>query len=185
MAQLAAFRGVRYDTGKVGDLRSVTAPPYDVISVEQLEELRARNPYNIVHIDLPSVNPTTEGNPYTEAGKQFRQWLESGAMKVDEKPAIYLYQQRYKVPGTTEVKELTGFIGAVRLARWEERIILPHEHTFGEAEGRSAALDASGPGTFQPGVLVLHRSEFAGGKSTFGCGRRSGTRYERYRRRRC
>lgn len=148
MAQLAAFRGVRYDTGKVGDLRSVTAPPYDVISVEQLKELRSRSPYNIVHIDLPSVNPTTEGNPYTEAGKQFRRWLESGIMKVDEKPSIYLYQQRYQVPGTTVVKELTGFIAAVRLARWEEGIILPHEHTFAKPKEDRLRLMRAGQAHF-------------------------------------
>lgn len=130
MAQVVAFRGVRYDTKKAGDLRSVTAPPYDVISAEELEDLRSRSPYNIVHIDLPNLNPTTEGNPYTEAGKQFRRWLEEGAMQADDKPAIYLYRQRYRVPGTSEEKELTGFIGAVRLARWDEKIILPHERTF-------------------------------------------------------
>lgn len=148
MAQVAAFRGVRYDTEKVGDLRSVTAPPYDVISGEQLQELKSRSPYNIVHIDLPNLNPTGEGNPYTEAGNQFRRWLEAGAMKADDKPAIYLYQQRYRVPGTTEEKELTGFIGALRLARWEEGIILPHEHTFAKPKEDRLRLMRAGQAHF-------------------------------------
>ena len=52
MAFIAPFRGVRYNPEKISDIRSVVAPPYDV-SPEELQDLRSRSPYNVVHIDLP------------------------------------------------------------------------------------------------------------------------------------
>lgn len=130
MATIAPFRGVRYNPAKVGDLKRTVAPPYDVISAAQLADLRARSPYNIVNVDLPNAEGLNDANPYTEAGKRFREWIREGVMAIDERPAIYAYHQRYRIPGTDEVRDLTGFIAAVRLARWEEGVVLPHEHTF-------------------------------------------------------
>lgn len=148
MAHIAAFRGVRYNPAKVGDLQRVTAPPYDVISTEQLKDLRGRSPYNVVHIDLPNAVPATEGNPYTEAGLRFRRWLDEGILQPESQPAIYLYKQRYRVPGTGVVRELTGFIAAVRLARWEEGVILPHEHTFAKPKEDRLRLMRAGKAHF-------------------------------------
>lgn len=144
VATVAPFRGVRYDTARIGDLRRVVAPPYDVISAAQLADLRARSPYNIVHLDLPNAEGRADENPYTEAGRRFRAWLSDGILRHDARPAIYAYHQRYRVPGTGAVRELRGFIAAVRLARWDEGVILPHEHTFAKPkEDRLRLMRAS------------------------------------------
>jgi hypothetical protein len=39
MAEIQAFRAIRYDLGRVGSLGDVVAPPYDVIGAEFQEEL--------------------------------------------------------------------------------------------------------------------------------------------------
>ena len=43
MAKVIPFRGLRYNTEKFNDLNSVTAPPYDIISPAQQQELYNKN----------------------------------------------------------------------------------------------------------------------------------------------
>ena len=45
------FRAVRYAPGI--DLDAVVAPPYDVVSDADVDALAARDPRNIVHVDVP------------------------------------------------------------------------------------------------------------------------------------
>ena len=42
MAVVKPFRALRYDEAVAGPLETLVAPPYDVISPEQREELRCR-----------------------------------------------------------------------------------------------------------------------------------------------
>ena len=46
MADIRAFRGFRFDLGRVGSLSDVVAPPYDVISPEFQQQLYDRSPFN-------------------------------------------------------------------------------------------------------------------------------------------
>src|SRR5690554_661167 len=85
MAQIAPFRGIRYNPDQIADVRSVVAPPYDVIGPDQLEDLRTRHRHNIVHIDLPNAQGAADENPYTQAGKAFRRWLDEGVLRMDER----------------------------------------------------------------------------------------------------
>ena len=148
MAFIAPFRGVRYNPEKISDIRSVVAPPYDVISPEELQDLRSRSPYNVVHIDLPNAEGSSGEDVYTQAGRRFRGWLVEGVLRADERPALYAYHQRYRVPGTDKTLQLTGVIAAVRLARWEEGIILPHEHTFAKPKEDRLRLMRAGEANF-------------------------------------
>lgn len=148
MAFIAPFRGVRYNPDKIADMRTVVAPPYDVIGPEALNDLRRRSPYNVVHIDLPNAEGKSDQNVYTESGLQFRRWLDEGLLRTDERPALYAYHQTYKVPGTDETVKLTGFIAAVRLARWEEGVVLPHEHTFAKPKEDRLRLMRAGQANF-------------------------------------
>ena len=53
MAVVKPFRALRYDEAVAGPLETLVAPPYDVITDEQREELQARSPYNVVRLTLP------------------------------------------------------------------------------------------------------------------------------------
>jgi uncharacterized protein (DUF1015 family) len=57
MARIIPFRGILYNTEKVGDLSSVVAPPYDVIAPRMRETLYEKTPYNIVRIDFGKEHP--------------------------------------------------------------------------------------------------------------------------------
>src|SRR5437763_1344746 len=60
MADIRAFRGFRYDLGRVGTLSDVIAPPYDVIDATLQQQLYARSPYNVVRLILNKEEPSDD-----------------------------------------------------------------------------------------------------------------------------
>ena len=125
MAEIAPFRGVVYDPARAGSLDRLLAPPYDVVSTAERERLLAKSPHNFVRLDLPDG----EGDEkYANAARQLSSWLDQGVLRRDERPALYRYHQRFASGG----REITrrGFVARVRLRRYEERVVLPHERTL-------------------------------------------------------
>ncbi len=127
MAEISPFRAVRY--GAEIALDEVVAPPYDVLSAAQAAELRARSPYNAVHVDLP-VPP---GEPpvaaaYSLAARTLRHWRQDGVLVRDESPGIVLIDQTYPGPDGRECTR-HGFVARLRLTDFAERVVLPHELT--------------------------------------------------------
>ena len=132
MADIRAFRGLTYRPDI--DLDTVTAPPYDVIPAGQAAELRARSPYNAVHVDLP-VAPGEVPSPeaYAAAGETFRAWRAGGVLRSSTGPALYLVDQTYRGPDGRE-RTRRGFVARVVLAGFDERVVLPHERTHASAK---------------------------------------------------
>ncbi len=77
MADIHPFKAIHYNTGVVGDLSKVVAPPYDVISKDQQEELYKRNPNNIIRLDL-----NHDADPYPSAAKEMQRMLNEKALVV-------------------------------------------------------------------------------------------------------
>src|SRR5580765_3072177 len=64
------FRALRYAPDVVGDLAAVAAP-YDVIDADERRRLVARDPRNVVRIDLPVAEPGDEPDDrYRRAARQ-------------------------------------------------------------------------------------------------------------------
>ncbi len=131
MADVRPFRGIHYDTKKVSEMRAVTAPPYDVISPEQQEDLHRVDPHNVVRLVLGKTHKadTDSNNRYTRAAASYRQWLEEGVLARDDRPAIYYTETDFQ---DHEGKKVTrrGMISLVRAQDYEDGVILPHEYTF-------------------------------------------------------
>ena len=122
MPHLVAFPGIRYATP---DLARVTAPPYDVLSEADRDELAARHPANVVHIDLPR-----EGDdPYASAASMFERWLDDGTLVRDE-PSLYLYRMTF-TDEADQQHHTVGVLGALHLG---DADVLPHEHTTPKAK---------------------------------------------------
>jgi uncharacterized protein (DUF1015 family) len=142
MVAIAPFRGILYDTSRV-EVSRVLAPPYDVIDADERARLWARDPYNCVRLILPEG----EGDArYLAAARELSAWQEAGILVRDERPALYRYHQVFSSPelGPAPVTR-RGLIGAVRLHRFEEGIILPHERTLkGPKVDRLKLMDATG-----------------------------------------
>jgi uncharacterized protein (DUF1015 family) len=127
MADISAFRGIRYREDIALD--AAVAPPYDVLSAAQAAELRARSPYNAVHVDLP-VPPgaAPDEEAYLRAAETFRTWLEEGVLVSDALPGVTVVDQTYTGPDGLE-RTRRGFVARLRIADLDERVVLPHERT--------------------------------------------------------
>jgi len=124
MAEVGPFNGILYDAGRVGGISSVVAPPYDVITPEQQEELYRRSPWNVVRLILGRGR-----NRYSSAAELWRRWLSEGILVEDPEPAIYVLRDRYSsIYG--DLRSRIGFIAIVRLERPGSGPIKPHEGTL-------------------------------------------------------
>ncbi len=131
MAEVKPFRAARYGEA-AGPIETLVAPPYDVISPEQREELKARNPYNVVHLTLPDDE--------TEAGRLWSDWRRNGILVENDEPGAYWLSQDYVGPdGIARTRE--GLVAALRVEPYDKRVVLPHERTHrGPKEGRLRLL---------------------------------------------
>ncbi|MGZ4240582.1 MAG: DUF1015 domain-containing protein [Actinomycetota bacterium] len=130
MAEIFPFRGIRYDPSAVGDLARVVAPPYDVISDADRDELEAASPYNVVRLILGRDEPGDDerSNKYTRARGLLETWQAAGILRQDGSDALYVYEQRYRVGADDRVQR--GVLGAVRLDDPAAGGVLPHERTY-------------------------------------------------------
>ncbi len=141
MAEIAPFRGILYrpESASGPDISSLLAPPYDVISEAQRQALAQKSPHNAVHLILPKDPSGGDSDgKYAQAGATLRQLLAGGALGRDEKPALYRYHQVFSPPGRSGPGALgdgttitrRGFIARIRLHRFSEGVVLPHERTL-------------------------------------------------------
>lgn len=131
MAAVAPFRALRYNPEKIARLEDVITPPYDIISAEDGEELRRKNPYSMINLDLrnTSQDETEDDGRYQEARDRFMSWVEEQVVVRDTKAAFYLYATEYQHP-TGKVLTRKGIVCLVGLAEFSEGIVRPHEKTF-------------------------------------------------------
>ncbi len=157
MPDIRAFRALRYDDETVPDLARVVAPPYDVVSATLRAELAARDPRNVVAIDLPvDAGAADPDEKYRQAARTFAAWRSDGTLRKDRLPSLYVYEQVYVVPGTTVRRVQRGFYGRLRLEAFGPGSgVLPHERTLaGPKEDRYKLMRATGANF--SGVMVLY-----------------------------
>lgn len=130
MAVIKPFRAVRYNDTLLKNAGSVVAPPYDVISEEQLEFYYDQSPCNIVRLILGKEFPDDNdgNNRYTRARDFISLWLKKGTLVNDSMDSIYGYSQTFEAPSGDTVTR-SGFVALVELSDWGEKGIFPHEMT--------------------------------------------------------
>ena len=136
----APFRGERF--ADPASLERRLAPPYDVIAPAQRAELVARDPHNIVKVDLPVAGGG--GDPYAEAGRLLHEWRAAGVIMRDADPSAYVLRTSGRFPDGA-VRKRTGVVLEVAAEPFSEGRILPHERTHAEAkEDRRRLMHATG-----------------------------------------
>ncbi|MBA3476163.1 MAG: DUF1015 domain-containing protein [Actinobacteria bacterium] len=134
MAVVKPFRALRYDEAAAGPLETLVAPPYDVISPEQREELRARSPHNVVRLTLPDSEE--------EAARELEAWRAQRIL-VEEPPAVWALEQSYVGPDGV-ARTRSGLVASLKVEPYETGTVLPHERTHhGPKEGRLRLLRAT------------------------------------------
>ena len=156
MAEIQPFRGVLYNTERVkpGD---VLTQPYDKITPEMRERYLKLSPYNLVQIELGKEQPGDgeKNNKYTRARDLYRAWLDAGVLRRSEKPALYYLEQTFASPDGSGKRTRRGLIAAVRLHRWDEGVIMPHEHTLSKPKADRLSLLRT-VGSQQGQIFMLH-----------------------------
>ena len=143
MADIRAFRGFRYDLGRVGTLADVVAPPYDVIDAALQQQLYDRSEYNAIRLELTRSEPGDDDDKYSRAGNTLREWVAANVIRQDTARSLYVYEQEYEVEGTTFVRR--GFMARVRLEPFGDGKVHPHEQTMsGPKEDRLKLYRATG-----------------------------------------
>ncbi len=138
MVEIRPFKALHYNPEVVGkDISDLITQPYDKIDGKMQDDYYARHEHNFVKLILPR-----EDNRYEVAAQRLKEWKEKGILVRDEKPAIYVYTQEFNLRGKKYVRR--GFIAAMRLHPFEERVVLPHEKTHkGPKEDRLRMLRAT------------------------------------------
>lgn len=119
MPECLAFRGFLYNQAKV-NINEVLAPPYDIVTQEEIEAYKKKSPYNIFHLELPDT--------LEKAKALLDQFLEEKIFVQNGKPTLYYHELLFTYEGKEYLRQ--GFILLVRLHSFEEGIVLPHERVF-------------------------------------------------------
>lgn len=115
------FRALRYRSDEIDDL---IAPPYDVLSDADLDELGARSEHNITHVDVP--REAQGPDRYQHAAATLRTWIDDGVMVDDDEPTYTLYRMRFTDASGAE-RDIVGVLGGLEVGPYGECGVLPHE----------------------------------------------------------
>ncbi len=144
---LRPFRALRFDDSLSPSAARLICPPYDVISPEAQRELAERHPNNVVRLELPLDGPGDgDDAKYRRAARDLVAWRTQGILRKDRRPAVYVYEQVYRVPGSEVERTQRGFFARLRLEPFgPDSGVRPHERTLsGPKEDRYRLLRATG-----------------------------------------
>jgi uncharacterized protein (DUF1015 family) len=132
MAIIAPFEGLFYNVRRLGDLSSLVAPPYDVISEEQQETYYQKSPYNVIRLILgkKKTGDSDWDNRYTRAADHFNRWQFEGALIAAARPCMFITSLTYDPGDGGGQRTRWGLIALVRIEEDDSGVILPHERTF-------------------------------------------------------
>ena len=128
MAVIKPFRGMRFDTEKAGELKTLCCPPYDIISEEERKEFIKQNEYNVIRLELPKEGEDV----YARAGEVLDMWRANGILIHEDKPAIYIYEMEFNA--YNKRRSVKGMIARVKVEEFSKGVILPHEFTLSKAK---------------------------------------------------
>jgi uncharacterized protein (DUF1015 family) len=148
MAEIAPLRPLRY---AAKNLSPVVAPPYDVISPSEREELMRRSSHNVVKLILPDGEGDAK---YGHAAELLASWRKDGVLVRDDQPAFYRYEQSFDPPGGGARRKRRGFLALVRAVPFSAKMVLPHERTLsGPKEDRFKLFRATRT-NLSPGFML-------------------------------
>jgi uncharacterized protein (DUF1015 family) len=123
------FPAVRYQAA-VDGLDHLIAPPYDVLSEQDIDDLASLDPHNIVHIDVPREKdgPTR----YESAATTLRTWLAEGVLTQETEPSFTIYRMSF-IDASGAQREISGVLGGLEVVDSGAGGVLPHERTTPKA----------------------------------------------------
>ncbi|MGE5235235.1 MAG: DUF1015 domain-containing protein [Acidobacteriota bacterium] len=130
MSDIRAFRALR-PTPELAV--RVASPPYDVISSDEAREMAAGNELSFLHVVKPEIDLPADLDPhddrvYAKGVENLRRLISHGVLIRDERPSLYVYQQRMGA------HVQTGLVCAASCDEYARGLIKRHEHTRKDKE---------------------------------------------------
>ena len=127
------------------------APPYDVVGDTEVQALHDRSPHNIAHVESPRARGEDR---YEHAAAALRRWESAGALRREDAPACYAYEQVTRIQGEWTARR--SFFARLRLSPYEAGLVRPHERTMAAPKADRLALLRATRTNVSP-ILVLYR----------------------------
>ncbi|MDJ0771109.1 MAG: DUF1015 domain-containing protein [Ilumatobacter sp.] len=127
MPRFEPFAALRYASLRLDD---VVAPPYDVLSDDDVDALERRDPANVVHVDVPRERDGA--GRYEAAGDRLREWVAAGTLVRDDEPGFTLYRMSF-VDATGRDRQIVGVLGGLEVVDEGAGEVLPHERVTPKA----------------------------------------------------
>lgn len=121
MPRFTPFPALRY---RSNDLTDLIAPPYDVLSEAELDELNARSPHNITHVDVPRERDGA--GRYGQAAATLRTWIDEQVMVADPTPTFTIYRLSF-TDATGADREIVGVLGGCEVGPYGPSGVHAHE----------------------------------------------------------
>ena len=130
MVTIKPFAALRPDSARAGQICEL---PYDVMSSEEARQIAAGNPLSFLHvskpeIDLPQGTDLYSPQVYAKGLQNFRRLINEAVLRLDPKPAFYLYRQ---IMGA---HSQTGVVAAASCEDYLNGTIKKHELTRPDKE---------------------------------------------------
>ena len=153
MATIFPFRAVR---PKPELASQVAAPPYDVVSLEEAQNLSKGNPYCFLRVSRAELEMPKETHPYSsevyeKGAANLQSLIKKGVLFQEPQPLFGVYRQRWKS------HEQTGLVALASIEEYERGIIKKHELTRPVKEKDRVCLIQTHQSQSGPVLLFFHR----------------------------
>ncbi len=121
MPEIRAFKGLIYNP--VLPIEKLLAPPYDVISEKDQDELYKLHEYNVIRLIL-----NRDEDRYESAKRYFDEWFKNSVIIERERESLYIYEQTFEI--NHKIYTRIGIICLMKLEKFGEGKVFPHEKTL-------------------------------------------------------
>jgi len=121
------FPALRYSDRSIDDL---IAPPYDVLSPSDVDDLNERHRSNITHVDVPRESDGPQR--YDAAATVLQDWIDAGVMEFDGTPSFTIYRMRF-TDAAGNARDIAGVLGGLEVVDEGAGGVLPHERVTPKA----------------------------------------------------
>lgn len=126
MPRFEPFTAIRY--AAAANLAEVVAPPYDVLSDADVDDLAAQSPHNIVGVDVPRGGQ----QGYATSAETLQRWLDQGVLVREADPTFTIYRMRF-TDASGRPRDVAGVLGGLEIVDEGAGGVLPHERTTPKA----------------------------------------------------
>ena len=139
MVDIEPLKGLKYNINKIDNISEVLAPPYDIISTSQNEELKNASFFNFSFLTLPKA--TDKKNKYENANDILKRWISEGIIIFENDECFYLIEEIFIEDNNK--KSFFGLVGLLKIEEYQKGKVLRHEKTLPKPkEDRLSLLSA-------------------------------------------